>query len=199
MSSFSRLHMYLAANSAQVMGESTDAGYADQILLTGFNWELSRGKDTKAGTDRGEVEPGAFEFSKPMDKASTAMLTHMRNGEELSALVTLASHPDSKDAESSDYMLVFGLEDVRITDYKVDACDGEKGGEIKEDWTFTYSKLTVRYTPPGAAALTSEHIRKSETGRKQELEEILGKFASLKPPQQISVRPDLEKLYEQFK
>ena len=198
MPTFSRLHMYLAAGSTQVTGESPDAGYTDQIQLTGISWDISRGKDTGAGSNRGTVEPGLFEFSKSMDKASTAMLTHMKNGEELSAIVVLASHPDSTDAASSDYMLVFGLTNVRIVEYKIDANDGEKSGEIKEDWSFTYSELNIRYTPPNRDALESQHRRVVETTSKSELESILAKFAALKAPQQIDVKPDLQKLYSRF-
>lgn len=192
MPTFSRLHMQLkdASTNLRMTGEASDQDYRDQISLSSISWDMSRKPDTAAQNTRGRAQPGEFEFSKQMDKASTSMLTKMRNGVRLKAVVTLDS------PEDSGFKLTLTLTNARITDYKVNIKDGEKSGEIEEDWTFTYDKINVDYMPTEKETLSTEQKRDASDGSaKAALDAVLEAFKALNDAKRIDVSTTLKKEY----
>ncbi|MDY0745967.1 type VI secretion system tube protein Hcp [Paucibacter sp. R3-3] len=188
MSSFSRLYLKLTAGGAEVPGEATDADYLGQIVLSSMKWNIARAKETE-GRDRGRPEPGELDFSKLMDKSSTPMMEHMKVAKELVAVLTLDSHTDSK------IKLLITLTGARLTGFKIDASDSEKSGEIKEDWSLTYSKLTLQYTSELGTTKTSNHERTVDMAGRDDVQALLDKFKALKSEQLIQVKGDLQSAY----
>jgi len=192
MPNFSRLHMRLkdASTGSPLVGEATDRDYRDQIQLTNFSWDMGRKKADGGSKTRGEVQPGEFEFSKTMDRASTAMLSKMRNGVRLHALVTIDSQ------EESSFKLTVELTDVRIIDYRVSAKDGEKSGEISEDWTFTYSKLVMEYQATGERTRSTTQQRPPDSmSGKAVMDAVLNAFKDLNDPWRIDAVERLRQDY----
>ncbi|MDP9901042.1 type VI secretion system tube protein Hcp [Variovorax ginsengisoli] len=192
MSTFSRLHMQLtdADTNLPMVGESADQTYSGQIQLARIAWDMSRAAPRGLGLTRGKSQPEAFSFSKVMDQASTAMLTKMRHGVRLRAVVTLDS------PEDSGFKLTLTLNNARIAEYKVDINDGEKSGAISEDWTFTYDEIAVEYMPTAKETLTTRHKRApgAESG-KASLDAVLEAFKALNEARRIDVSATLKKEY----
>lgn len=140
MPTFSRLHMYLevADKSLPIVGDSTDLDFLRQIRLTGFSWKLVRQPHQESNS---RPQPEVFTFTKSMDKASTQMLTRLTTGTKLNAIVTLVGY------EESSFKFRVKLSNVRIFEYKVNGKDGDKSGEVDEDWGFNYDTVDLQYTP----------------------------------------------------
>ncbi len=191
MPTFSRLYLQLkdATTNSPVTGEATDQGYRNQIQISSVSWDMSRSKTEAAGGTRGRAEPEEFEFSKLMDRASTPMLTKMRHGALLTAVLTLDSPEDSS------FKLTITLEGARISSYKIDIKDGEKSGEIKEDWSFIYSEIKFEYKTLEDGALLTSHKRTKETGNKDAQDAVLESFKALNEAKRIKVSASLKSEY----
>lgn len=204
MPTFSRLHMYLevASSSAPITGEAADQDFLRQISLKSFSWRLNRGsKDadkTRGAGDRGRAAPEAFEISKSMDKASTQMLSKLTAGTKLNAIITLAAH------EESNFKFTAKLSNIRIVDYRVSGKDGDKSGEIDEDWTFNYDTITLEYVPeppPGervSKPLSSNHKRSAQDSDRGSADgkSVLSAYKALTPADQKSTGAALKTEYE---
>lgn len=200
MPTFSRLHMYLevADSSAPITGEAADLDFLRQISLKSFNWRISRAnKERRAASsmgDRGRAVPDAFDISKSMDKASTPMLTRLTAGTKLNAIITLAAH------DESNFRFTAKLSNIRIVEYKVNGKDGDKSGDIDEDWTFNYDSITVEYVPelsPGervAKPLSSTHKRSAQDSDKgaSGVQGVLSAYGALAAPEKKSAAAQLK-------
>ncbi|MBV8605551.1 MAG: type VI secretion system tube protein Hcp [Pelomonas sp.] len=162
MTAFTRLYMHLevAGTGAPIAGEAADIDFMRKIVLSSVNWTIKRAdeKTRTAARSLARAEPEVLEISKPMDKASTQMLTQLNAGNKLKAIVSLAS------ATESSFLLTITLTNARIIEYKLSVKDGEKGGEVEEDWTLNYDSIAFAYkteAPPGGTAktLSSSHQR----------------------------------------
>lgn len=194
MPTFSRLLMQLkdASTSAnlRIAGEAADKDYRDQIQIMSIGWAMGRGNAKGVGETRGAAQPEEFTFRKEMDRASTAMLNKMRHGVRLSAVVTLDS------LEDSTFKLTLRLNNVRIVDYQINGKDGDKSGEIVEDWSFTYDEIVVDYSPTARDNLTTRQKRAPDTeGHKATMDAILDSFKALNEPKRIDVSARLRKDY----
>ena len=191
MPTFSRLYLQLkdATTNLRMTGEATDQDYRNQIQLSGVSWDMSRGKAEASGGTRGRPEPGEFEFSKVMDRSSTSMLIKMRHGVRLTAVVTLDSPDDSS------FKLTITLKNARISSYKMDIKDGEKSGEIKEDWAFTYSEIEVEYKTLEDGVMPTSHKRTKETSSKDAQDSIIASFKALNDAKRIVVSATLKSEY----
>lgn len=194
MPTFSRLLMQLkdASTSAnlRIAGEAADKDYRDQIQIMSIGWAMGRSTPKGVGETRGTAQPEEFTFRKEMDRASTAMLNKMRHGVRLDAVVTLDS------LEDSTFKLTLRLNNVRIVDYRVDGKDGDKSGEIVEDWSFTYDEIVVDYSPKSGDNLTTRQKRTPDTSaNKATMDAILDGFKALNEPKRIDVSARLKKDY----
>lgn len=204
MPSFSRLHMYLevASSSAPITGEAADLDFLRQISLKSFSWRINRaGKDkdgTSSGSDRGRAVPETMEISKSMDKASTQMLSKLTAGTKLNAIITLAAH------EESDFRFTARLSNIRIVDYQISGKDGDKSGEIDEDWTFNYDSIKLEYVPElqanerVAKPLSSNHMRSAQDSDKGSADgkSVLSAYKALTPSDQKSTATALKSEYD---
>lgn len=201
MPSFSRLHMYLevASSSAPITGEAADLDFLRQICLKSFNWRINRAaKDTGGGSDRGRAAPEAFEISKSMDKASTQMLSKLTAGTKLNAIITLAAH------EESNFRFTAKLSNIRIVHYQISGKDGDKSGEIDEDWTFNYDSITLEYVPEPAPnervakPLSSNHKRSAQDSDRGSADgkSVLSAYKVLAPADQKSTATTLKSEYD---
>jgi len=204
MPTFTRLHLYLevANTGTQIKGDSYDQGFEDQILLTGVNWKIEQPKPKAEEEQSGAMgermpEPGVLELSKFLDKASTAMLNQFMGGAELNAQIVLASH------QVSGFELNIALAGARITDYKVNVKDSEKGGDVEEDWTFTYEGIEFTYVPEttsgqGGKPLSAGPFHRSpdaDNDKDKKITELVKNFESFNPGEKRLAWEDLRKLY----
>ena len=195
-----------AKGNAKTFGEATDEEFAGQILLDGFSWSMDYVKDkAKEGStvasqrggrgevERGRPEPGKFDIEKAMDRASTAMLTHLKKGTKLTITISLAAHAHST------FKLVIKLTAARIVDYTINGKDGDKSGEIDERWTFTYEQIDFTHQPEvgpneKAGVMTSTHKRSANAKDQKStgVASVLSAYTSLSAPDQKQAGKDLK-------
>jgi type VI protein secretion system component Hcp len=133
------------AGERVILGEATDAEYKHQIEVLGWNWEVERAAASTEKRVAGAatpmrssgVEPSVLKFTKPMCRATSAMLAAMEVGELLNAVFTLEEDSDT------DFLLEMTLSRVRILDYSVEI----EGTEVKESWQFNYETIRFDYRP----------------------------------------------------
>jgi type VI secretion system Hcp family effector len=137
MSAAAVLYLKLTAPGGEaIAGEVRVAAFKDQIEIGDWRWQL-RHKDNTT-----RAEPTVLQFGKIMDRATTAMLLHMRKGTRLAAEITVH---DS--AEDNAFKLILRLKDVRITDYGFDikASEDQAEGHVEEEWTFDYATIEFEF------------------------------------------------------
>lgn len=191
MSSYARVYLDLRdpnQANAQISGESTHAGFVDQIELSGWDWGLTRPHAEEGG--RAKAQPGTFTLSKTMDRSSTVMLNKLMNGDALTATLTL------HEAMESPFKLVVRLDKVRIVNYHVDGQDEDKNCQIKENWTFNYDEITLTHTLAAhpnnplskiSKTITSTLKRSAEPedeDRRDSVKKVIQDFSSLDPDDQ---------------
>ena len=139
MSSAAKLFLKLiGSSSGLIKGEAKVAFFKDQIELNDWKWALSR-KDKGGNSENAKAEPSIFGFSKQMDRASTAMLGSMRNGEPMTAVISM------EESSREQFRLIITLEDVLITSYDFSTQVNDAGGVIDESWEFDYESVRFDY------------------------------------------------------
>lgn len=131
MSANAKLYLKLiGSSSGWIKGESRDAVFPDQIELDDWKWSLN-----PADKDGGSPVPSLLRLGKLMDRSTTAMLSAMRNGESLTAVISL------EEASRQQFRLIVTLEYVYITEYSFNAKSEDKNSEISEDWVLDYESI----------------------------------------------------------
>lgn len=110
----------------------------------------AKDKAADATTEETDVRKANFEFtfSKSMDIASTQMLNSMKAG-DIFPSGTLTIHKRSTTAVEGT-SLVFTIQKIRLTDYKLTAVPGETMTEMVEEWTCEFGALAYVYKNPPA-------------------------------------------------
>jgi len=228
MTAFTRLYMHLevAGTGAPIAGEAADLDFMRKIVLSGMNWTIKRsdeetrsargpargsaratatagtGGSSSSASSRVRAEPEVLEISKPMDKASTQMLTQLTAGNKLNVIVSLAG------ALESSFLLTITLTNARITEFKLNVKDGEKAGEVEEDWTFNYDTISFAYkteAAPGGTAKTLSSSHKRDAGDSTEksstgVEKVMTAYKDLSSESdKRQAATDLRKAFEKDK
>jgi type VI protein secretion system component Hcp len=158
-----RAHLFMkltGSSSGWVKGEAQVVNFKDQIELTNWKWTLAGKRGSVGG------EPSIFGFSKLMDRSTTAMLSAMRNGEPMTAVIAM------EESSRDQFRLIVTLESVLITQYGFATQIGDTLGDIEEDWEFDYESVRFDYRPnakegmsmatlvrlPGASKLVPESV-----------------------------------------
>jgi len=160
-----------ASKDKPFLGEATDAEYLDQIEITSWNWDVKQTSETSKKSTAGAagvpspnaVEPSLLKFSKTMCRATSGMLTAMREGELLKAVFALEEDSDA------DFLLRITLDRVRILEYDLSV----NGAEVSEDWQLNYETIRFDYRPNAregelTAQLTRPASASTDTNSKEE-------------------------------
>jgi len=143
MSALAKLFLKLNGPKGPIAGDSRIRGYMGHIEIDDWSWSLQREKPPSGGDKDLVTVPSAIAFSKLMDRASTPMLTAMKDGDDLTAIITL------EETASSQFKLVLKLEEARLLDYGLEIKGDEKGGSAEESWTLDYRVITIERTVEG--------------------------------------------------
>jgi type VI protein secretion system component Hcp len=144
------LYLDLEGPSGTVAGDATGLGYEGEIDITDWSWGLklseqwSKGEVQGGSTDRSE--PGQLEFSKRLDRSSTAL---MRGAMQLAkfpkARITML-HRVWKSVK-----LIVALEGVRIDSYELTVTDEEKSTSATEKIKLSFESIRLEYKPRDTA------------------------------------------------
>lgn len=109
--------------------------------------EAKKGKGKGKGKDAGDRNPSfEFTFKKRVDIATTQMLNSMKAG-DIFPSGTLTIHQRSNNVVEGT-SLVFTIQKIRLTDYKLEVAVTDTMTELMEEWTCEFASLAYVYKNP---------------------------------------------------
>ena len=142
---FAEVFLKLTAPSGPVIGDCQDEAHKGEIVLFDWSWGLEledRPSDALADTER-TATPKSIGITKPLDRASTTMMTLLNKGEVCKEAVLVL-----KQSTEKGLLLKLVLKDVQINGYKLKVDCSELEVELSEDWTLGYKEVQVQYSSP---------------------------------------------------
>ena len=121
-------------------GESQQQDHEDEIIVSGVSWEVSIPDAALSGRMRARTSFSGITISKDTDLATNAMLDCIAKNKKLGNVeLTFASGA----SDGINEYLIFNLNNVRITSYKMEA--SEAAQKPKELWTLNFENISSVY------------------------------------------------------
>ena len=122
-----------------IEGESLHAGHAKEIDIESWSWGAS--STTSSGGNRaGRACVNAFNFTKPVDKASPLLMANAVSGMTLKTAVLTARKAGK---EQQEYLKVT-LENVLVTSYQG---AGSTSALPVDHFSLNFARMTIEYKP----------------------------------------------------
>lgn len=130
--------IYLDLSSVGIQGDAQPEEYKNQIELWDWSWGLDL---DDANNDRPPHGVGSrISISKPVDRATTAMLKYLERGPEIpKGTLVLVQRSEQN------LMVRLELEGISLVSYKLKVNSGDKEVALSEDWELEYSMIKVQY------------------------------------------------------
>jgi type VI secretion system secreted protein Hcp len=138
------------ASSGVIKGEAQDTAHAGEIDVVSWSWGMAGKASLGGGKATGKAEIQELRIVKRADRASTALMSALRNNEVIvKAVLTLrkAGKP------ALEFMKVT-IEQGRVIALTINAGDQVGGADVVEHVAFTFNKITVEYLPQGKDGLS---------------------------------------------
>jgi type VI secretion system secreted protein Hcp len=133
------------ATRGVIKGESRDEKHADEIDVLGWSWGMQTHAGISAAGHSGKASLNELHVLKLADSASTALMTALRNNEQIKkAVLTVRKAGKGQ----FDYLKVT-IENARITSLDIGSSSEELGPKISEKLSFAFHKISVEYVPQG--------------------------------------------------
>ena len=136
-------------STGAITGESVDKQFAGQMDIVDWSWGMTA--PTAVGGQRtGRTLMGELKLVKRVDKASTALMSVMRNNEMLREAVLSVRKAGGVGAALPYYKMT--LAQARITSYAVQSDVNDDGAPtLTEQISLTYKMVTIDHVPQGTA------------------------------------------------
>ena len=146
--------------TGEIVGESSDKRLPNQIDIVDWSWGMSA-PSAVGGSRTGRTLMSELKLVKRVDKASTALMSVMKNNELLSTAV-LSVRKAGGQAPLPYYVMT--LTDARIFAYEIQSDVNESGGPVlTEHLSLAFKAVTIDYTVQsesgaslGASSFTGE-------------------------------------------
>ncbi len=138
---FAEIYLDLRRGGAKVEGGSVAKDYEGHIELFDWSWGISLGDVSPDGkSDERQAKCNMIAISKPVDRASTALLSILQSGETCDSAVLTMTQRSQKAI-----VMKFMLKNVRIMSYDLEVETSDKEVVLSEDWELAYDKVEIRY------------------------------------------------------
>jgi type VI secretion system secreted protein Hcp len=140
--------MFLKVDSAAhgaIKGEAQDAAHANEIEVVSWSWGMRSNTSLGGAGASGRTSLHELVVVKRVDSASTALMSAMRNNENIKKAVLTVRKAGGSPLE---YLMVT-LENARITSIDVETGTTGDDAEIVEKLSFAYRRFNVEYVPQG--------------------------------------------------
>jgi type VI secretion system secreted protein Hcp len=128
-----------------IKGEAQDLAHKDEIDVLGWNWGMSG--NFMHGQATAKVTVRELRVSKKVDRATTALMSALRNNEVIKkALLTVRKAGGTDPVE---YFTVT-MEKARIASIDHQAGDGIDPAALMEEISIAFTVMNVEYKPQGA-------------------------------------------------
>jgi type VI secretion system Hcp family effector len=134
-----------------VLGESTDSGYLNKIIIASANFNLARPIDPATGLPTGRVLPQGIAITKRID-SSTGFLGNSAGTLRPLSDSTYIAFTEIIDGRNLEY-LRWTISGARVVSHQIAGHSG--GADPEEQILLTYTALTVKMTIRNADGTTS--------------------------------------------
>lgn len=139
-----------AQRSGEVVGETNDKAFPNQIDIVDWSWGMSA-PTAIGGARAGRVTLNELRLVKRVDKSSTALMSVMNTNDVLTT-ATLTVRKAGGSAPLPYF--VVKLKQARINAYSVHSQIGEDGSPVlMENVALTFREITIDYTPQAGTGL----------------------------------------------
>lgn len=128
-----------------IKGESKDDAHKDEIDVVTWSWGMQSHASIQSGQQAGKTSINELVVTKRADRASTAIMSSLRNNEIIKKATLTVRKAGASPLE---YMKII-LQQARIVSYATSAGRADAGTEVTETMGFAFKKITVEYTPQG--------------------------------------------------
>ncbi len=133
------------ARQGPIKGESKDPSHKDEIDVVSWSWGMQSHASIHSGNPAGKTSISELTVTKRADKASTAIMSSLRNNE----VIKKATLTVRKSGTSPLEYLQIVLEDGRIVSHATSGGSADGGSEVNETLGLAFKKISVQYTPQG--------------------------------------------------
>ncbi len=133
------------AKQGPIKGESKDSTHKDEIDVQTWNWAMQSHTSIQSGLTAGKTSISELVITKRADRASTALMSCLRNNE----VIKKATLTVRKAGQSPLEYLKIVLEHARIVSLSTTGGSAEGGPEVTETVGFAFKKISVQYVPQG--------------------------------------------------
>ena len=141
--------MFLSVKSAKsgvINGESQDDKHKNEIDVLSWSWGMQGKPSLGGGAASGKATLRELRVTKRVDKASTALMWALRRNEEIKeAKLTVR-----KAGKAALEYLTIKIENGRVMSIDIDAGETSNSLTLLERVAFSFSKISVEYTPQAA-------------------------------------------------
>ena len=129
--------------TGEIVGESSDKRFTGQIEVVDWNWGMTA-PSAVGGTRTARTQLSDLKLVKRVDKASTAMMSVMKNNELLTTAVL--SIRKAGGTNPLPY-LVITLSNARLSAYSVESDISENGAPVlTENWSLSFKSIQIDHT-----------------------------------------------------
>lgn len=138
---FAEIYLDLRRGGSKVEGGSLAKDYEGHIELFDWSWGLRLDNLSPSGkSSERQAKGNMVAISKPVDRASTAMLSLLQSGETCDmATLTLTQRTQKA------VVLKVILKNVRLMSYDLEVECADLEVVLSEEWELAYDKVEVRY------------------------------------------------------
>ena len=128
------------AKSGTVKGEASDAVHSEEIEVADWSWGMSSGHAIGGAGPTAKTALSELRIVKRVDAASTALMSVMRNNEQVKKAVLTVRKAGDQPVE----YLIVKIERGRITTYEV-ASESAIGPELTERIAIAFESIEIEY------------------------------------------------------
>ena len=126
-----------------IKGESKDATHKDEIDILSWSWGMQSHTSIEPGQPAGKTSISELVVTKNADRASTAIMSSLRNNEIIKTATLTVRKAGGGPLE---YMKIV-LEQARVVSHATTGGSAEGGAEVVETVGLAFKKISVEYTP----------------------------------------------------
>jgi len=137
--------MFLKVKSAKgaINGEAQDKDHANEIEVLAWSWGMQGKASLGGGLASGKATMRELSVTKRVDKASTALMSALRNNEVIKEAVLTVRKAGKTQLE----YLKISIGDGRVMSLDIEAGDESNSSTVFERVTFSFNKIGVEYVP----------------------------------------------------
>lgn len=141
--------MFLKVDSAihgTIKGEAQDATHGNEIQVINWTWGMRSNSDLGGTGPSGRTTLHELIVYKRLDSASTALMSVMRNNENIKKAVLTVRKAGGSPLE---YFIVT-LENARITAIDLETGSIGDAADVRERINLSFKRINIEYVPQGA-------------------------------------------------